>query len=66
MTDKTCDKCSNYVHGEDFKGECNLIDSGNNYPMMENGIMSWDYEGYSSGCYVGPKFGCIHWEKKDV
>jgi hypothetical protein len=26
--------------------------------------MGWDSESYRAGVYVGPKFGCIHWEKK--
>jgi hypothetical protein len=24
----------------------------------------WDYEGYRAGVYVTPKFGCIHWAKR--
>ena len=29
-----------------------------------NQILSWDYEGYASGAYVGEEFGCILFNRK--
>jgi hypothetical protein len=26
-----------------------------------DGCSGWDFESYSAGVFVGPKFGCIHW-----
>jgi len=70
----TCDKCKHYTpvkypgatnpHG----GSCELmVDSNDQTPRVAiDRAAGWDYEGYSAGVYVGPKFGCIHWGKRDV
>lgn len=70
----TCDKCKNYKPADQehfvidnfkFAGSCALIGDSNDQKMIveENGASGWDWEGYKAGVYVGPKFGCIHWEK---
>lgn len=73
---KTCDKCKHYspssssTKGDENAGSCALIEDTNNTPgyalVAVDRVASWDYEGYRSGAYVGPKFGCIHWEKRDA
>lgn len=30
---------------------------------VTDGLVYWDYEGYSAGFKTGENFGCIHWEK---
>jgi hypothetical protein len=54
----------------DYKnsGECELMThSGEQKPFVGvDRVSSWSAEDpyaekWSSGCYVGPKFGCIHW-----
>ena len=50
-------------------GTCDLIfDNECSYDKASdkataNSVRTWDYEGYSSGAYVGENFGCIHWSK---
>jgi hypothetical protein len=72
---KTCDKCKNYLFSSmkdtDWKncGNCSLMGDSNSAIQGEevckvDQCVGWDYEGYSAGVYVGPKFGCIHWVKK--
>ena len=64
----TCDKCQHYTpsqHKRDpHDGECARAGDANRAPTPIDGIMGWDCESYRAGVYVGPKFGCIHWEKK--
>jgi hypothetical protein len=64
---KTCDKCRHYTPDEHNKndGECALMGDRNDGPVPADRCAGWDYEGYSAGVSVGPKFGCIHWEKKE-
>lgn len=70
---KTCDKCQHYTPTEmpqdeayAFAGSCALMgDSNDQSPrVVADRAAGWDYEGYSAGVYVGPKFGCIHWAKR--
>lgn len=72
---KTCDKCQHYTPEENYKdaGSCALMGDSNDcsrdYDNEAMGLTNgraygWDYEGYSSGVYVTPKFGCINWMKK--
>ena len=75
-TRKTCDRCKHYTTAAEahplmvgspeyrFRGACALIKDANEHECPENGVVAWDYEGYAAGAYVGPKFGCIHWEAK--
>lgn len=67
---KTCDKCAHYTQSEHtewpdyvYAGSCALMgDSNDQRPVVAiDKAAGWDYEGYSSGVYVGPKFGCVHW-----
>lgn len=67
----TCDKCNHYTpstltSSDKFKhaGDCVKAGDSIDGPTPIDGITGYDYEGYSAGVYVGPKFGCIHWEKK--
>jgi hypothetical protein len=66
---KTCDKCANYKLPRDGdaenEGSCTLMEDSNTTNTNCLDIcLAWDYEGYGSGVYVGPKFGCIHWIEK--
>ena len=68
-TRNTCDKCAQYLPSEygAFNGSCAQMGDANDYPGGEiNKCNGWDYEGYHAGVYVGPKFGCIHWTKKET
>lgn len=65
----TCDACKHYtppsdneLEGYEYDGACNLMKY--NAPIEINKAIPWDYEGYSAGVSVGPKFGCVHWEAK--
>lgn len=64
----TCDKCGHYTPSPEkaypHDGECILAGDINTSPTPINGIRGWDSESYRAGVYVGPTFGCIHWEKK--
>jgi hypothetical protein len=68
---KTCDKCRHYAAEKDSEGfgTCALMGDSNEfhraggYAFMNGRAYGWDYEGYSAGVYVTPKFGCINWEK---
>jgi hypothetical protein len=72
---KTCDKCARYTPAEQYTypgakvsyaGECALMEDANDFPEGEEQYCNgWDYEGYRAGVHVGPKFGCIHWVKKE-
>lgn len=70
---KTCDKCTNYTTTDKpdldayaHAGACSLMgDSNDQNPRVAvDRAAGWDYESYTAGVYVGPKFGCIHWVKK--
>ena len=73
---KTCDRCKHYTPAVEksptlarlpkyeFSGECALIGDANDSDCPEDGVAAWDRESYAAGAYVGPKFGCIHWEAK--
>jgi len=64
---KTCDKCNHYSAPKrwdsEYEGSCDMMGDSNSAPPMEDRANGWDYESYRAGVYVGPKFGCIHWEK---
>ena len=65
---KTCDKCAEYTPSKygAFNGKCAQMGDANDYADGEiNKCNGYDYEGYAAGVYVGPKFGCIHWVKKE-
>ena len=49
-------------------GSCALMGDSNDHPnrVEADRAAGWDYEGYRAGVYVGPKFGCIHWAKRDA
>ena len=66
----TCDKCAYYTQpnsyepkGYEYDGKCALMAYG--APILINRAIPWDYEGYSAGVHVGPKFGCINWEAQE-
>ena len=70
----TCDKCQHFS-SDTYKdaGDCALMGDSNDHKYdyetsklgLTNGrAYGWDYEGYSAGVYVTPKFGCINWTKK--
>lgn len=67
---KTCDKCQHYTHddgrlqGFENCGSCILMGDWNGGDMAVDRCAGWDYEGYSAGVYVGPKFGCLHWQER--
>jgi hypothetical protein len=66
----TCDKCRHYTKSDSKSneyrnaGRCDLMGDSADGPNDADKCVGWDYEGYRAGVYVGPKFGCIHWEKK--
>lgn len=63
---KICEKCKHYTpdrHGRQF-GDCAKAGDYNDEGPISDGVVGWDFEGYRAGVYVGPKFGCIHWERK--
>jgi hypothetical protein len=56
-----------YETAHQYTGECALAIDSNDRAFDDlkvdiDRIASWDQEGFLSGVYVGPKFGCIHWE----
>ena len=62
-----CKSCAHYTPNREhqWKGSCNLMGDENKHT---NGLgldrcLGWDYESYFAGVYVGPEFGCIHWEE---
>ena len=68
-TRKTCDKCKHYSLNDPVKypldGDCALMDDVNDIEVrVADRCYGWDYAGYRAGVYVGPKFGCIHWQRK--
>ena len=71
----TCDKCQHYATTlmpdsapYKYAGSCALMGDSNDQTqrVAVDRAAGWDYEGYSAGVYVGPKFGCIHWVKRHV
>lgn len=73
----TCDTCKHYTpspyadHPPEnvffenrLQGECALMLYAGDSPTPVDGVRAWDTEGYWASCYVGPKFGCIHWATK--
>ena len=71
----TCDKCQHFTACTTYEdaGDCSLMGDSNNFNynqytgklgLAPDRAYGWDYEGYSAGVYVTPKFGCIHWTKK--
>ena len=65
----TCDACRHYtesdskdLEGYEYDGRCSLMEY--DAPILIDRAIPWDYECYSAGVSVGPKFGCIHWEAK--
>lgn len=74
---KTCDKCKHFTADDTYEdaGKCALMGDSNDFAydcdtsklgLATDRAYGWDYEGYSSGVYVTPKFGCIHWAKKEA
>jgi hypothetical protein len=63
---RTCDKCANYEPDESNDGSCSLMGDSNVVGTPIDRCSGWDYEGYSAGVFVGPKFGCIHWIKGEM
>ena len=66
----TCDTCNNYqppykyeAPGYEYDGSCKLMEYEHSIDIDR--AIPWDAEGYSAGVHVGPKFGCIHWIKKE-
>lgn len=56
---KTCKNCKHGGAG----GGCNsdkFVEESWGDPMPEDGMLYWDYEGYSAGFRTGPDFGCVH------
>lgn len=68
MKRHTCDKCKHYSLDDPLEypldGACALMGDSNEGGRVPDRAYGWDCEGYAAGVYVGPKFGCIHWEKK--
>lgn len=73
----TCDKCKHYTPpsqtmvkhypNDANDGACSMMGDSNDVEVTEpDRCYGWDYEGYRAGVYVGPKFGCIHWVRKDL
>ena len=67
----TCDKCTHYTpdsnkYGINNEGSCSLMGDINQRSNPVDSCSGWDTESYGAGVYVGPKFGCIHWIKKET
>jgi hypothetical protein len=67
MTNNTCDKCAHYTPDPHKKneGSCSLMGDINQRSNPIDGCSGWDMESYSAGVFVGPKFGCIHWIRRE-
>jgi len=67
MTNNTCDKCAHYTPDSHKKneGSCSLMGDINEKNNPIDGCSGWDMENYSAGVFVGPKFGCIHWIRRE-
>ena len=72
---KTCDACKHFTLDAEYyqnTGSCALMGDINDFywdaktrtinidPTRAYGS---DHDSYSASVVVGPKFGCIHWEK---
>ncbi len=68
LAGRTCIQCKRYQgpgkQDRNFDGKCTLLTGWAGQDAVEDGAAAWDYEDYSCGVNVGPKFGCIHWEQK--
>lgn len=73
----TCDRCAHYTPAPEVRegkyytgavnqGECALMSDSNVKENEADRCAGWDIESYGAGVYVGPKFGCIHWIKKET
>lgn len=67
----TCDTCKHWSSPEKYHtpygGICDhpKLSLDDEELTASDQLASWSYEGcMGSGIYVGPKFGCIHHEKK--
>ncbi len=62
-----CATCSHFAPGNvpprlgDGWGDCNLITDAEEPGQL---AVTWDYEGYASGLYVSPEFGCVQWKER--
>lgn len=69
-----CETCKHYtppeptsLRGRGLHGDCkshHFQDANDGQSEREDTLRYWDYESYSCGFSVGPKFGCIHHEPK--
>lgn len=72
---KTCDKCEHWTlesdrfdiekDGGDYRGGCGCEKFSYEGPNTEDGLVYWDYDGESAGFQTGPKFGCVHFKKRN-
>ena len=75
----TCDACKNYTphsegglseqyrkafQSEKFNGSCKKMNETSDDNAHEDSLGSWGCYGEPSGLFVGPKFGCIHFQPK--
>lgn len=71
---KICKNCKyfEYINNDfdpEWLGNCNnsnFIYTGNGNEFSINGLGYWDIESYNACFAVGEKFGCIHFEQKEV
>ena len=65
--DNTCDQCEHYTPAlpyAEFLGTCALDRNADKAALPEESSRGWAQEGYVAGVYVGPKLGCVNWEKR--
>ena len=67
-----CKKCSNFSLHEDQESYTNMgwcsselsKEANEGFRTIVNGVISFDYEGYSSWILVGKEYGCVNYEYK--
>lgn len=67
---KTCDKCAHWTPSDSIKRPNEGTCSSDKFAYIGEDTIEpdelgySDYEGYSANFNTGPKFGCIHWQKR--
>ncbi len=73
MKNHTCDQCENYAPPVNMGGDsiywvnaggCSRMGTWQGGPAALDDCGSGECDDYDVPVYVGPKFGCIHWQRK--
>lgn len=66
----TCKSCRFWKRDKDERrahaGTCSNDKFVYDEPLPKDGLLYWDFEGYSAGFSTGEDFGCIHHSSLDI